>query len=356
MKGLNLNYGQGNFSVLLDVVNSNIYAYNGKTSDTIIHPNFGGKQYYHSRSGASGAGWIPKKPGLFVLPCYRTDNKFDHIWLEKPVIGNWAIAVPIDYRQETLGQAPVLMFDSAYRALYLVPLNPDVICEVLARRCKSFKFESWEGLYFPRAGNPAEYKFPFSVYVHTDCKVSRSIKTRILANSSLSQLKFDATGTYRNSFFKALGFVISEDNEDLYKLRAGFCDSVVRWDCDGELSLEHIPESDLPNNVRVIFPDMYLQQVEDRWGVVHYVDLNNPKNCAKVEFWDEEWFQVLGGFKNYAELREELKRKLAQDLSYFAEMDKVIPDDDDEEYPEYVIDPTIENDEFSLFQKKLVGE
>jgi len=74
---MKLQYGGGYKSAFAHINEDKlkIYEYNGLTADE-IHERFGGKQYYRSRSGASGAGYVPDSPDVRPVNAYRVDTRY----------------------------------------------------------------------------------------------------------------------------------------------------------------------------------------------------------------------------------------------------------------------------------------
>lgn len=123
---MDLSWGDGNFDVLLDVnpqTGVYLFPYGGPGAAQTVHERFGGRNYYTSRSGCSGAGWVPDRPGLFRVAVYRTDFIGDHIWLAQPnVLGRWTVTVPINYRGNHIdisSRSPIIVRDWEKKALFL---------------------------------------------------------------------------------------------------------------------------------------------------------------------------------------------------------------------------------------------
>ena len=72
MARIDLEWGGGGFSVILNLKDGQLFPYGGKPE---FHQEFGGKCYYTSRSGMSGAGWIPGSPYFRRVQGYRTDTQ-----------------------------------------------------------------------------------------------------------------------------------------------------------------------------------------------------------------------------------------------------------------------------------------
>lgn len=109
MKKIELYFGQGQASVLIDWKKRNCALYNGTPE---FHKEYGGCTYYVSRSGLSCAGWIPNKPYLQKALTYRTDASNEQDVLSS---NNSMFFAPFDYRKGCIdGEYPVVypMFSS----------------------------------------------------------------------------------------------------------------------------------------------------------------------------------------------------------------------------------------------------
>ena len=96
---IDLSWGDGGFSVILDIRNGELYPYSSKEAAQELHERLGGNNYYVSNSGASGAGWCPNRPYLYVLGTYRVDvtlpTMAGSFWLPE---GEHDVYAPIVYR------------------------------------------------------------------------------------------------------------------------------------------------------------------------------------------------------------------------------------------------------------------
>jgi hypothetical protein len=106
---MKLEYGGGETAVFLDLQAGCLEEYCAPTAER-IHERFGGRQYYRSRSGASGAGYIDDAPHLRQVRGYRVD--VGQVRFPLPVagqpetpapIGSWRVYAPYDYHPECGG-------------------------------------------------------------------------------------------------------------------------------------------------------------------------------------------------------------------------------------------------------------
>jgi len=86
----NLSFGGGTFDVLLDFADRNITVYNGGEE---FHARYGGRQYYKSWSGLSGAGWIPTRLDRIVVRGYRTETESPWAAMS-PIGGELEVGIP----------------------------------------------------------------------------------------------------------------------------------------------------------------------------------------------------------------------------------------------------------------------
>lgn len=105
-------FGNGVMDCFMDVESGNFYAYGASQGE--IHKLFSGKQYYCSRSGLTGAGFI-LSDNIVEFGYYRTDCKDEQ---KLKLVGNNANSqeimgyCPIDYgKHELVSNAPIVLTD-----------------------------------------------------------------------------------------------------------------------------------------------------------------------------------------------------------------------------------------------------
>lgn len=110
---IDLNWGGGEFSVLLDIRTNKLYAYSDSETVKQLHEELGGKNYYESLTGLSGAGWVPARPYLRLLSTYRTDASIEDMSFGIPNAGVGPV-VPIDYFAGTvpLDEYPAVVLEA----------------------------------------------------------------------------------------------------------------------------------------------------------------------------------------------------------------------------------------------------
>lgn len=95
---IELGWGGGSFSALLDLRSGKVEAYHGGTD---FHTRYGGKCYYNSRTGLTGAGWIPAHPWIKAIGAYRVDVSTRNMFgchIGSPMVMGKEVFVPYDYR------------------------------------------------------------------------------------------------------------------------------------------------------------------------------------------------------------------------------------------------------------------
>lgn len=128
MGRLNLEFGGGHYDAVLDFARGKVELYTGEDvgAGEHFHSRHGGRQYYTSRSGLSGAGYAPARPTLKPVGSYRIDVSIPWIRLEwegrgpdcRPrVMGN-LIWVPFDYQGSELAvDWPVVIRDERHQLI-----------------------------------------------------------------------------------------------------------------------------------------------------------------------------------------------------------------------------------------------
>ncbi len=93
---IEVSWGGGSHSVLFDLRTGEFHPYSDYETAAKVHEAFGGKNYYSSRSGMSGAGWIKGRMSLVTVGTYRVDcHNIEVSRASAPAIGDWTITVPV---------------------------------------------------------------------------------------------------------------------------------------------------------------------------------------------------------------------------------------------------------------------
>jgi len=154
-----LSFGGGEFDVLVDLANRDISVYNGGEE---FHARFGGRQYYTSRSGLSGSGWIPSRLDRIVVRGYRTETEIPWAALA-PIGGGFELGIPTyrDHGGEIPEDYPALV---RYPDRRLVVCHPDLIFAVLSGY-DTYTPREYEFNYWPAAGqDPRTFRLTYSSY------------------------------------------------------------------------------------------------------------------------------------------------------------------------------------------------
>lgn len=138
----NLSFGGGEFDVLIDIPNRAFVVYNGGEE---FHARYGGKQYYQSRSGLSGAGWIPTRMDRVVVAGYRTETESP--WAAMSPLGG-GVMVGIPTYRDGAGQVA-----DGFPVLIQRPHEPLVVCH------SDYFFSAIAAE--PGSGEEQEYTFEF---------------------------------------------------------------------------------------------------------------------------------------------------------------------------------------------------
>lgn len=324
MARLDLAWGDGSFSILLDLRNMQILAYSSEQSAAEVHRKFGGKNYYRSCSGMSGEGWIPWNPALRAVSTYRVDSAYiDAPRLEQgqeTVPGLGLVIVPIDYRQGTVpSNWPIVVMQGYHHPYYEGDSQ---------RYNKLYMLDQWDfsrllkgdedGLeeievtvkYVPSiSAEPVERVFPVCIRkgVHLNYR-------RALVGLFNNEIAFDSgiSENTANRFWSRLG--IRRYGDQYCKVAQNVC-----WDRFGreEISTMEGLQAAAPASVVVISPNLYIQEA----GIFEAVGLFQV-NGFEVEFEERldsiEAIRIMGG--EYTQILQRLeagaRRKVEQDRAY----------------------------------------
>lgn len=278
-KRMDLAWGGGKFDVLLDLRWGALMPYASEKSAAYVHERLGGQNYYRSRSGLSGAGWVPGHMALRKVATYRTDVAYpgDFIDVEylrdetvpglgtiiapmdysgRVVAGDWPIAVLRGYRKYE-GEPP------SYEQLYL--LDPYGMYQLLRGEGE---FHSREAViqFIPSLWEePAERSFKFFVLAGQNPLFYRKALVGLFGK----ELNFDREEcqSRTNRFWSRLGLhVLGEgDRWAIFKIAQGVCYSRHTRE---ELSSVEGLQAVAPANVLILAPNLYLQETEQGFEAV----------------------------------------------------------------------------------------
>ncbi len=311
MSNLNLKFGAGNIDITLNLVNGKIELYSGNNcrygeeiKPDSFHARYGGKQYYQSCSGASGAGWIPGKPTLKQVNGYRVDVSSPWISLGSRdghpplLVNNKEIWVPFEYRGFYIPDDwPVVICDQSGQLTFC---SIDDTVQFLRG-----KLETTEKKFCTRYlkdVNSSEQEHCVTINVS---RLNRhwANARRLVELLHVGEIGFNYPKNWQpegdNDFWEHLGFQRISDK--LYKVTRGVCRYMVaEWDFD-------IMKRSVPTNVHPIAPDFYLQERDSQYTGFARFQFEKMWYDCEIEVGAERAFDIFAG--NLREIRD-LKHEL----------------------------------------------
>ncbi|MBI2612201.1 hypothetical protein HYW59_00075 [Candidatus Kaiserbacteria bacterium] len=303
---IDLRYGGGEIDILLDLRSSSLVAYHGdevryregEIPPPSFHARYGGKQYYSSRSGASGAGWVPARPWLATVTGYRTDVRSP--WL--PLLSQWdekiakvfgtQVCVPFYYRGSGLaGDWPAVVRGQDGQ-LALLPI--EAVADYVGNRISEeyFSLKTWE-IGFIRSPLTELAVEPVPIRVHRDCPpehIGRVVEALVLDEVCF---QWPEPRPVTINFWTRLG--LHRVGEHFYKISRGVARK--RYN-PAELESAETLQQAVPANVAVLAPDLYIQGEGESWtgvgrftidgeGTDFEVYLESPTEAARAMAGDE---------------------------------------------------------------------
>ncbi len=272
---IKLQWGGGSFSILLDMVSRWLFPYSSEEAAKEIHDRFGGRNYYCSRSGMSGAGWIPQSITRRLVFAYRVDIVYPESgWMADEVVPGFRMIAPLDYTRGVVPEDwPVAVFtgggnahwsDQAgrwvYTNLYLVSqrgLQRLLVGDEKGFEEREFKFRHLET---PTVAEFTERTYRVRVEGRPGPLRYRAALTRLFARdfsfgpSNEERAQFDAT----SPFWSRLG--LRQIAGRLYKVVSGIC--WARYERSDLATVESLQAAS-PQNVHFLTPTLYLQGRRD---------------------------------------------------------------------------------------------
>lgn len=251
MARLDLGWGGGEIEILVDLKTGEVHAYAGGED---FHARYGGKCYYTSRSGLSGAGWVPARPWLRKVDGYRVDTRLG-VDFRMPAVAGFQIAVPFDYRASGPGDGyPAVLRRESDGAIYLIALHD--IARVLAGDVEGF-YEREVGIYHHPDVNSLGVTKPFGVLVN-GCTPRGRIR-EVVEALHWEEFYFqwpEDMNRHPNRFWGRLG--LYPYGTHAYKVTGGVCRGMLSV-AEGDLTIENL-QGFSPSNVAVLAPNLYLQE------------------------------------------------------------------------------------------------
>jgi hypothetical protein len=265
---MEIGWGGGLFSVLLNLATREVHAYCSEATAEQFHGRYGGRCYYTSRSGLSGAGWVPDRIELVSVPTYRVDTKNPHVGLDK-FMGEMEVGVPRAYRGHDpipVQEWPVLVRLKQYGDATVAVSLAEFFEFLLAREDRSDlelqKLEFKEN-YVPAPGAQAQ-EFTGQIFVTRNRPGAPRKHLRKIVQALNPQLRFswgeEVTPLVQNSFWTRLAMFPASDGRVYRFSRGGICRaSYARQELE---TIEGLQAAVGPN-VRVLAPSFYIQRRDD---------------------------------------------------------------------------------------------
>lgn len=308
MKRMNLAWGGGGtFDVLLDLRSRRLIVYSESTA-VKVHETYGGENYYRSRSGMSGAGWIHGHMALRPVTTYRVNSAYVGTPKLRDIpetVPGFAVIVPIDYRDGSIPpEWPIVVRDSGfgrYGPLYMVDAYG--LDALLTGKEQFFEDIEVRVQYVPDVWAEAiERIFPIRVRKGTHLAYRRALVSLFkdeLAFNAFNTGEDEQAEAETNRFWKRLG--LRQIGDRFFKIVQSVC--WARYTRE-ELSTVEGLQVASPQNVLVLTPTFYLQEsgASRTFEAVGLFDIDGEKE--EVEF--EERLETAEAVKamtgNFAEI------------------------------------------------------
>jgi hypothetical protein len=275
-KKIDLSFGAANsgkggeISIVVDLTTCKLYSYGSPDQAERVHALFDGELYYRSRSGSSGAGWVPTRSDdgaiLRQAPGYRTDLHHVEIpnWSEVPEIirGGDKILVPFSYSGTEIPKNwPIIGWRNGEIYLFMEESLRAFLC--------GGEFEQKE-TYIGYVPSP----FAAMEHVWVRFRVDPNVRNiqRTIETLYRQEMQFSVEDWERkemektNPFFARLG--IWQLYGKLFKISKGVC--LWRHDEEHMEELAHL-EANAPKNVQFLSKDWFVQddEADDAYVAVH---------------------------------------------------------------------------------------
>ena len=214
MKNLEVEFAGGRDSVLMNMENGQLFSY--EVDSKLLHSLYGGKQYYTSCSGMSGAGFLDfslRENNLIELGSYRSDkNTRDHLYYLE-IEDGVKIFIPIKTHAGIDNTCPIVISDGYKVGFYD---HYDTIFESL----KKFKedgdsFRTIITTFFKRNGSEHSLQWKFA---------NPNKRRGVNALAFIDTPDDDEVGDIQNFMEEKLHLHKIDDDEYLHKNQLGFFD------------------------------------------------------------------------------------------------------------------------------------
>jgi len=297
---MELNWGEGRCDVLLDLQSGIFFPYDGGEE---FHRNLGGKCYYTSLSGLSGAGWIPRSPALRRVESYRPQDGLD-LWDDptrfQPTIGTKLVFVPIVNRWEVCPSRPVLVIDQ-YNPGERIFLAPGEVLPYLRGELQGLEERVFSLSFIPGPG-VAEVQRDFNYLATEDgLRGFRRGLGRAVEAILSQEIAFSWPGDRPESpFWGRLGLYPIGDR--VYKVVSGICRRSFSRE---ELSSREGLQAAAPKNVLILNPNCYLQEGNGTFDAVGLFEIDGVEADFEIHLESEDAARALGG--DFEEILRSLK-------------------------------------------------
>lgn len=295
MSQINFEYGQGYIGVLLNLKEGGFHACTEKD----FYERFGGKQYYTSRSGLSGAGWIPGKPWLMDVQGYRVDIALGEIVFRDMDIFGYEIAVPFHYRGDWRATAfPVIVRRKADGVTFLC--SDRDFMRVLEGDTENFEERIVHVRFIPDPESTVHEERAYSIFLSSDAP--KHYLRRVVEALHHQELGFvfPEGGIIPNPFWKRLGMYAIGGNA--YKITGGICRGTMLLH---EWTQEKLQEF-APGNVLLLERNIYIQGQGSHWEAIGIFEIEGREYDFEIPITPEEAAQLLSGQRNAEEIRARL--------------------------------------------------
>lgn len=278
---IDLMWGNGSFDVLLDLRTQQLLPYADVADAEIVHDRFGGKNYYRSGSGLSGAGWVPTSITLPKAATYRVDS----VYVEGPSLaegsveytlpGRSLVMVPIDYGKGIAEDWPVVV---------VAKHRPPVYYQEEPTQYAQGHWSRWDGLYmFDRYGLKRFLRGEVNELVEHEVVLRyipaswlEPVERRFTVLTAGNELPHNARKALVGIFNSEIRFRTRMEEQSQYDGTSLFWTRLgLRWAGDhlykisknvswGRYSREELSngwalQAVAPTNVEVITPNLYIQ-------------------------------------------------------------------------------------------------
>lgn len=268
-KRIDLRWGGGGFDVLLDLRSGKLIAYSSEAVAAQVHETYGGRNYYCSCSGASGAGWIFSQMSIRSVSTYRIDSAY----VEAPCLADvpeavpgLKVVVPIDYsRGEIPTEWPIAVRKSCNQ-LYL--LDAYGLLFFLFGDERDFEDRDIAIRYVPSVEAEATERV-FKVRVRKGVHLAYQRALIALFKRELAFNAGEGEQAETNRFWSRLG--VRKMGDRFFKIAQGVCRSRHTRE---ELSSTEGLQAVVPGNVLMLSPTLYIQESDgfDAVGLFRFDD------------------------------------------------------------------------------------